>query len=100
MARRLHQGVGKKQLMQELSRTTTLPREQCSFVYEVLIDIIKKHLMNGEGVGFEGIGFFHYVDRYPRRSNMTGGLIPKHKQIKFRVGDALSKHVRISTREY
>jgi len=97
---RMKPKVGKVQLVQELSAHTTLPKEQCSFMYEVFLDIVKKHLMNEETVGLVGIGQFYFSVRQTARSNMTGGIIPKHKQLKFKVSEGLSRFIRMKTREY
>jgi len=92
--------VGKMQLVRELSTHTTLPKEQCSFMYEVFLDIVKEHLMEGETVGLRGIGQFYFLQHPASRSNMTGGIIPKHKQLKFKIAEGLSRFIRKDTREF
>jgi nucleoid DNA-binding protein len=97
---RLHPNIGKKQLMREVSMGTTLPKEQCSFMYEVLFDVIKQHLINGDTIGFQGIGQFYFLDRKPERSNMMGTIIPKHKQLKFKIAESFARFIRQHTREF
>lgn len=95
-----NEAVRKAQLIDELSAETTIPKTQCDFMYEVLLDIIKRHLMNEDEVWLKYLGQFYYVPHRPKRSNMTGAIIPKHKQLKFRINDSLARFIRTRTREF
>jgi nucleoid DNA-binding protein len=68
-------------------------------MFDTLMAIVKDHLLNEREVELKSLGKFYYLDKAPQVSNMTGGMIPAQKQLKFRVADRLARVIRVNSRE-
>jgi nucleoid DNA-binding protein len=92
--------ITKSQLVNELSEYTTISKVQCDFMFDSLLAIVKEHVLNEQEVELKTLGRFELVWKPARPSNMTGEMIPAHKQLRFKVADRLSRVVRVGSREY
>lgn len=92
--------VGKVQIVRELVKEAGMDKHEASFMYDVIINKIRRSLECEQDVLLCGVGRITYVSAKERKSNMTGVLIPPHKRIKFRPNALLARKIRVNTREY
>ncbi len=91
--------IKKKQLVREVADLTGISVIQCGYMFDVLIKVVKKHLLNEERVELKLLGRFRFVQLGPKMSNMTNEVVPAHKQLKFKVAYAIARKIRMSTKE-
>jgi len=64
-----------------------------------LLAIVKEHVLNEKEVELKTLGRFELIWKPARPSNMSGDIIPAHKQLRFNVADRLSRVVRVNSGE-
>ena len=99
MAKARNDVIKKKQLVRQVADLTSISVIQCDYMFDVLIKVVKDHLLNEERVELKLLGTFHVVQLGPKMSNMTKAIVPAHKQLKFKVAEGIARKIRIGTRE-
>lgn len=92
--------VGKVQIVREMVKENRMDPHDASFVYEIIVTKIRKSLERGQDVLLRGVGRIALVHTKPRKSNMTGVIVPPHKRIRFKPNAFLARKIRVETREY
>jgi|WetSurMetagenome_2_1015567.scaffolds.fasta_scaffold1761800_1 nucleoid DNA-binding protein len=90
--------VGKGVIVHQTAKKTKMPKEDVSFMYDVMMDVIYNTLRSGTGVLLPNIASLQVVDKEGQVSNMTGQTIPPHKRLRFRPNRHLARFVRVDTR--
>lgn len=99
MAKARNDVIKKKQLVREVADITGISVVQCDYMFDVLIKVAKDHLLNEERVELKHLGTFYFLQLAPKMSNMTKGIVPAHKQLKFKVAEGVARKIRVGTRE-
>jgi nucleoid DNA-binding protein len=99
MAKARNNAIKKKQLVGELADITGITVIQCDYMFDVLIEVVKHHLLSEEEVELKLLGRFYYYQHGPKQSNMTKGTVPAHKQLRFKVAEGVARNIRVRTRE-
>jgi nucleoid DNA-binding protein len=90
--------VGKGVIVHQTVKATKMPKEDVSFIYDVMMNVIYKILRSGTGVLLPNIASLQVVEKKGQVSNMTGQTIPSHKRLRFRPNRHLARFVRVDTR--
>jgi nucleoid DNA-binding protein len=92
--------ITKKDILAEVTKQAkVLPKEQVAFLFNTILDVVVENLKDGKSVYLQGLGKFDFKDVPPRKSNLTGDIVPAHKRIKFYPNYYLSKNIRVESRE-
>lgn len=87
----------KTQIVKSLHDRLGMARKNCTELVEILLEIIKKKLENGEDVLISSFGKFCVKDKKPRkgRNPATGSemLLDKRKVVTFRCSPVLRKKI-------
>lgn len=92
--------VHKVPVVKEVAKMTQTPVAQCSFIYDVMMEIMLKKLKTGTDVLLPGIGRISLKNTKGQKSHLTGQFIPPHKRVVFAPNVKLARYVRVHTREY
>lgn len=90
---------GKKAVLKELSSRTKVPYKELDYYWIEIMDIIKEEIKKGNMVVLDGLGSFTFKDRAPKMSNMTKEMIPRHKQLIFKINQRFARYIRVTTRQ-
>lgn len=99
MAKAKSDVIKKKQLVREVADLTGISVVVCDYMFDVLIKVVKDRLLNEERVELKLLGTFYFLQLAPKLSNMTKGIVPAHKQLKFKVAEGIARKIRVGTRE-
>ncbi len=91
--------ITKPQLVRKLAEETSISQVQCDFMVETLFDIVRDLLLAENEVEFKYLGKFYFYQHGSKPSNMTGQIVPPHRQLKFKPSDQLARTIRVNSRE-
>jgi DNA-binding protein HU-beta len=92
--------MSKNSILLELSEKTGLKKIECENVFNHLIQIIKKELINGTPVNLVGLGTLRVKIAKPRVARnprtMEEMIVPERKEIRFKPNESLRNDVMSS----
>lgn len=87
----------KAQIVDSIQKKSGLPRNKSAELVEILLEVMKQKLENGEDVLISGFGKFYVKEKNERkgRNPATGEdmMLPKRKVVTFRCSPVLRKKV-------
>lgn len=90
--------VTKTEFVAEVAKKADITKKEAAECVNVMLDVIKENVKEGNSVQFIGFGKFEAADRKARqgRNPQTGAAmeIPAHKAIVFHAGKAFKESVK------
>jgi len=95
------QTMARYEMIRLLMKKVGMPDYQAEYAVDSLFDAIAEWIKEGKEVMLPGLGRYIFIRRDAfRKSNLNlGSDIVPHSQVKFRMNQALARHVRVTTRD-
>ena len=89
----------KDRLLDKLSTKTKLDKAELNYILIEFFTMLKSEVKKGNEFTLPGLGKIHFVNKGTMISNLTGQEIPKHLKLQFKFNTALSRYVRVMSRQ-